>query len=584
MRSEKLKSMDEAARVWGELWERAYDKDVSRAFPGTGFTLKEAILAQLGTAEADAPLVYFEDTIVTRQQADEAACKVANGLRDLGIEKGDRVGIVASNRPEVMLSFMACYKCGFVAAAYNQRCAPREIEYALASVEVSALVIERDVLSKVLPALQRGAFPALKVVVVLEDRDCCSEAGFGGDGTSSAFAPKSGRLLDGVVTGLVQVEFAALLTMSSVDEPDVDVAPDDEALILFTGGTTGVSKACCQTHGRMVLELEAMHGWVRPALESGPASILVCMPMTHIMGINYGVHWQLVNGGSVVIASGNKPADIMTALKRYRPSVWATLPTLLHSVSSDDELAQTPYADLDLVIFGGSFIAKEMLEGLIAKTRARFVESYGMSESFGFVTCNPVGTMGKVGSIGIPLSNTDALVVDAQQGGRPLEPGERGEIVFRGPQTIREYWNNPAETAIALRDGWLYSGDIGYMDEDGFFYLVDRKKDTIVVSGFNVFPNEIDETLLAHPDVVDACTIGVPDEHSGERPKSFIVMKDGMHLDESELISHCRECLVAYKVPKYFEVVEEIPKTKARKPDRAFLRRVEQAKNETKIA
>lgn len=580
MYSEKPESMDEAARVYGELWEGAYDEDVLRTFEGTRATIKETMLGHLEGENADQPLIYFENMVITRRQADSAACRLGNGLLGLGVNKGDRVGIVASNRPETVLSFMACYKSGFVAAAYNQRCTSCEIERALANVGATALIIEEDTLAKLMSVLQGDALPALKVVVVLEASDCCC----GADSWSEGIPPTSSRsevcLPKEIPVRLVQSDFTSLLHKSSVTEPCVNVTGEDAAIILFTGGTTGISKACCQTHGRMVLELEAMHHWVRSSLKSGPANILVCMPMTHIMGINYGVHWQLVNGGSVVIASGNKPQDIKMAFERYRPSVWATLPTLLHSIASDEDIAQTPYANLDLVIFGGSFISKDLLDDLIAKTRARFVESYGMSESFGFVTCNPVRSMGKVGSIGIPLSNTDVLVVDAQQGIRPLAPGERGEIVFRGPQIIQEYWNNSAETKIALRNGWLYSGDIGYMDQEGFFYLVDRKKDTIVVSGFNVFPNEIDETLLTYPDVMDACTVGVPDEHSGERPKSFIVMKNGAQLDKSNLIAHCRERLVAYKVPKYFEVVEEIPKTKARKPDRAFLRRIELQKKE----
>lgn len=481
MYSEKPESMDEAARVYGELWEGAYDEDVLRTFEGTRATIKETMLGHLEGENADQPLIYFENVVITRRQADSAACRLGNGLLGLGVNKGDRVGIVASNRPETVLSFMACYKSGFVAAAYNQRCTSCEIERALANVGATALIIEEDTLAKLMSVLQGDALPALKVVVVLEASDCCC----GADSWSEGIPPTSSRsevcLPKEIPVRLVQSDFTSLLRKSSVTEPCVNVTGEDAAIILFTGGTTGISKACCQTHGRMVLELEAMHHWVRSSLKSGPANILVCMPMTHIMGINYGVHWQLVNGGSVVIASGNKPQDIKMAFERYRPSVWATLPTLLHSIASDEDIAQTPYANLDLVIFGGSFISKDLLDDLIAKTRARFVESYGMSESFGFVTCNPVRSMGKVGSIGIPLSNTDVLVVDAQQGIRPLAPGERGEIVFRGPQIIQEYWNNSAETKIALRNGWLYSGDIGYMDQEGFFYLVDRKKDTIVV-------------------------------------------------------------------------------------------------------
>lgn len=574
-------SLDAAARRCGELWEAAYDSGIARTYTATHRSIKEAMLDNLTGDKAEKPFIYFRDQVVTRGQADKAACRLAHGLLHAGVKKGDRVSIVVSNCPEIVVSFMACYKAGFIAAGYNQRCTSREIVGAVSSVDATALIVEKETLPKVFSAVCEGLLPALKVIVVVE-----------GD---SAWGDFSGALLDepvqgelsGIVSGCsaslpVQVGFASLLAASNSAEPDVCVNPDDEAILLFTGGTTGVSKGCCQTHERMVFELEAMGYWVSPALKTDSPSFLVCMPMTHIMGINYGIHWQLINGGSVVIAAGNKPPDIKEALDRYTPDVWATLPTLLHSVSCDEGLPQTHYKHLDLVIFGGSFISKEMLESLAAKTNARFVESYGMSESFGFVTCNPVGSMGKVGSIGIPLCNTDVLVVDAQEGSRVLERGEKGEIIFRGPQIIRGYWNNPEETTIALREGWLYSGDIGYMDTDGFFYLVDRKKDTIVVSGFNVFPKEIDETLLSYPDVLDACTIGVPDEHSGERPKSFVVTKDDRPLEVEKLLMYCRERLVAYKVPKYIEAVAEIPKTKARKPDRVLLRHREVEKSKEK--
>lgn len=556
MIEQNLARLDAVATACDRLWLSAYDEGVSRTFAQTHATIKEAMLAHLEKGSSQ-PLIFYKDARITRAQADEEACRLANGLTQAGIRKSDRVNIVVSNRPEAVVAFMACYKAGFVAAAFNQRCTAREITQSVACVSSTALIVERDTLPKVLPAIEAGELPSLKAVIVV-------------DGEGLDLPPAAGSAS--------VCPYVRVLAGADPVEPSAKISADDDAILLFTGGTTGVSKGCCQTHGAMVWELQAMRHWVSSALATPDPSILVCMPMTHIMGINYGVNWQLINGGSVVIAEGHKPLDIIRSLERYRPTVWATLPTLLHSVSKDEALPISPYRDLELVIFGGSFVAREMLEDMIAKTSARFVESYGMSESFGFVTCNPVGSMGKVGSIGLPISDTDVLVVDLEESTKVLVPGERGEIVFRGPQIIREYWANPEETKHALRDGWLYSGDIGYMDEDGFFYLVDRKKDTIVVSGFNVFPSEIDEVLMSHPLILDACTIGVPDEHSGERPKSFIVTADGAEIDAQEIDLFCRERLVAYKIPKYLEAISEIPKTKAKKPARAFLRQEEERK------
>ncbi len=547
-----------AANEFERLWTDAYDRDVTRKFRQTHCTIKESMLDLL-SKEGEKPLVKMGDVVVTRAEADAAACRLGNALLSEGVEKGSRISIIVPNRPEIVETFMACYKTGFVAAAFNQRSTGEEIVRTVASVESSVIVIENATLPKIAESLEAGELPSVSVVVVMD-----------ADNALTALGPV--RVLS----------WEAIQATADASEPAVEITNRDNALLLFTGGTTGVPKGCVQTHGRMVLELQSMHHWCQSALRSPDPLFLVCMPMTHIMGINYGVNWQVINGGAVAIGDGHSPERIIDAFNRFKPTVWAALPTLLHSVSKTDDLATCSYKDLDLVIFGGSFIARELLERLATMTHASFVESYGMSESFGFVTCNPVRSGGKVGSIGLPISNTDVLIVDSDEGTRPLNPGERGEIIFRGPQIIHDYWNNPEETAHALRGGWLYSGDIGYMDEDGFFYVVDRKKDTIVVSGFNVFPKEIDELLMSHPNIVDACTIGVPDEHSGERPKSFIVVDQAFHATEEELIAFCKQHLVAYKAPRYFEVLSEIPKTKNRKPDREKLKRIEREKGSKK--
>lgn len=550
---------EDAVKEYEKLWVASYDHDVERVFAQKYTTIKESMLDQVAEKGED-PFIYHGDQVITRFQADKEACKLANGLSSKGIERGDCVSILVSNRPEVIYSFMACYKAGFVAAGFNPRCTAPEIVKNVGGIMARALVIEREHFHKVLPDLEQGNYPFLKCVVLVD-----------GEGERGE--------------GLPVYSYEEFVGASSDAEPLAEVRPDDNAILLFTGGTTGVSKGCFQTHGAMVGELETMHHWVRSSLVAPDPKVLICMPMTHIMGINYGINWQVINGGSTVISPSFKPEGIIEAFNTYKPTMWATLPTLLHSVSGEGEaLSQSAYQDLELIIFGGSFIALKTIEDLMAKTDAQFVESYGMSESFGFVSCNPVESEGKPGSIGLPISNTDMLIVDPVHGTEVLEPYERGEIIFRGPQIIREYWNNPEETALALREGWLYSGDIGFMDDQGFFYLVDRKKDMIVVSGFNVYPKEIDELLIAHPVIFDACTIGVPDDHSGERPKSFIVLKEGFELEEQEVVAYCRETLVAYKVPKYLEFVAEIPKTKAKKPNRKLLKLLSDEKNNEKQA
>jgi len=569
---ETQRYLNEQAEKAAVLWTAAYDPQVVRNFQEEPRTLRECIAANLTGENAVKPLIRYWDVVVSRGEVNEQACRFGNALLDAGMRKGQRMSIVMANRPEIVVSFTTCYKTGFVAAAYNQRCTRAEIAQSVSGVCSSTLVLEKATVAKVMPSIQAGELPSLKLVVVVD-----------WDGESALYTPeeRASFIHDGediedcelTAPGMPRfVGWEGFLAAGSSDEPDVDVQLDDPAILLFTGGTTGVPKGCCQTQGRMARELRLMHHWCESALADDDPSFLVCMPMTHIMGISYGINWQLVNGGSVCLAEGSRPRQMIEAFKQFRPTVWAALPTLLHSMSLEPDLTETPYKDLDLVVFGGSFIAKETLDTMRKATNASFVESYGMSESFGFVTCNPVQSMGKVGSIGLPISDTDVLVVDAETGTRVCEPGERGEIIFRGPQTLREYWYNPAETEHAIRSGWVFSGDIGFADQDGFLYLVDRKKDTIVVSGFNVFPAEIDHMLMSHPAVIDACTVGVPDAHSGERPKSYVVLAADADVSPEELIAYCKEYLVAYKAPKYVEAIDAIPRTRNRKPDRNLLR------------
>lgn len=552
--------IDQAVQRYSAVWAKHYDAAVDRGYEAPVATIKQTMIELMARAAKD-PFIYYGDQVILREEANEQANRLGNALLSLGFEKGERVSLVVSNRPEIIYGFMACYKTGLVAAAYNQRCTSYEICGSINTVSSSVVIIEQEHAHKVLGALEAGQCSSVRAVIVLDGLEDLPET----------------------VGNTPVYRFEQLVCQACANEPAAEVLPTDNAILLFTGGTTGVSKGVCSTQGDMVREIKTMHHWAAPALTTPDPSVLICMPLTHIMGINYGVHWQIINGGSCIFSEGVHCDEIIDSFEKYHPSMWAALPTLLHCVSLDDRLATCPYKDLDFIIFGGSFISFETLSILRRSTKACFAESYGMSESFGFVSANPVLTGGKLGSIGLPISGVDMLIVDAQNGQIPCLPGERGEIIFRAKQIAKSYWNNPEETAKAIRGGWMYTGDIGYMDEDGFFYIVDRKKDMIVVSGFNVFPKDIDECLMAHPAVADACTIGVPDAHSGQRPKSFVVLKKGATATEEELRAYCKKRLVAYKAPKYVEFIGTIPTTRNRKQDRVLLRKREEEKASAKL-
>ncbi|MBQ3386195.1 MAG: acyl--CoA ligase, partial [Eggerthellaceae bacterium] len=433
-------SLEEAVARYDKLWRAAYDEEVGRTFTQTHQTIRECMDAWMQTELADEPLIYFEDRVITRREANEQANRLANALFEVGAVKGRRVSIIMANRPEIVETFMACYKGGFIAAPFNERCTSREIQGAIRTAGSSTVIIEYAQFEKIFAPVEEGDCPCVHRIIVLD-------------------WPAERPLPEHVPVPVY--DYADLVSGANPEEPAVEILPDDEALLLYTGGTTGVPKGCCQTQRRMTFELQAMHHWAHHVLKHPDPRTLICMPMTHIMGINYGINWQMINGGSTIIVDGHKAHHIIDAFNRFEPTMWAALPTLIHSISFDPELSATTYRNLDFVIFGGSFIAKETLHNMIAKTDASFIESYGMTESFGFVTANPAKSMGKVGSIGLPISSTDVLIVDTEDGTKALPPNHYGEIIFRGPEVIDEYWNNPEETAKAIRNGWMYSGDIG---------------------------------------------------------------------------------------------------------------------------
>lgn len=299
---------------------------------------------------------------------------------------------------------------------------------------------------------------------------------------------------------------------------------------------------------------------------------LACIPMNHVFGFMANVGFNFYSGGSLVTVPAPTPDTLMDAIEKHKPTSFPTVPALVIALLNHPRFKAAEVSFATGVFCGGSALPVEVFHAFEREANCRIVEGFGMSESCQQVTANSTRGKRKIGSVGVPYPNTDVLVVDDETGTKLMPPGQPGEIIWRGPQMMRGYWNNPEETANTIRDGWLYTGDIGYLDEDGFLYLVDRKKDMIICSGFNVYPREIDEVCYAMPEVLDACTIGVPHPKRGETPRVYIVLKEGAQLTAEEVIARCREKLTAYKVPTEVEFLQDLPRTLAGKADRKALR------------
>ena len=344
---------------------------------------------------------------------------------------------------------------------------------------------------------------------------------------------------------------------------------DSLAALQYTGGTTGVSKGAMLSHGNLLGNVAQMLSMNAALLKEGEESILTALPLYHIFAytVNLLLFYQ-IGGHNVLIPSPRPPRNLQKAFEKYPVTWFSGVNTLFNALANEEWFQQAPPKSLKLSVAGGM-----ALHGAVAKRWKEVVgtpviEGYGLTEASPVVSFNPVDRV-KEGTIGIPFPSTDVKLVDEDR--KPVAPGQPGELACKGPQVMLGYWERPDETAKVLEDGWLYTGDIAQMDEEGYFKIVDRKKDMILVSGFNVYPNEVEDCLAHHPGVREAAVIGVPDEHSGEAVKAFVVKKDPSLTAES-VVKHCRESLAGYKVPRQVEFRDDLPKSPIGKIIRRELR------------
>lgn len=551
------------------LWGTAYDDGVCRHVELPAVTLKDCILSTVGRQADDVHVVYKSRSL-TYAETNEQACRLANGLRERGMRKGDVLCVMLGDIPELIVTYMACYKTGFIAVGLNPRSTADELAHRMNDGFAHALVVSNAVVDVALAGFaQSDAHPNVMITVDdaagtkdVEKRRC---KGF----------PAREKM-----PAIETVAWENFLVQADNAEPNVEVAPDDVAMLIYTGGTTGLPKGCPLTHRMLIWAQYFFYSFLAPRLGSAcNMTSLLTSPMTHAYGMDFGVNWGIVIGGKVVIAHSLDGRTIAQLIREQQVAVWGAVPAMLAMLCSEMEQTHEAVPSLAVVVVSCAATSTDTLKRFQRLcSSVALVQDYGMTETSGPVTLTPViGGMSE-GSVGVPVENTDILVVDLKDGITPLPFGERGEVIFRGPQIIDEYWNASEESVKAFRGEWLYSGDVGCFDEKGFLSVVDRIKDVIEVGGFSVFPREIDEVMHAHPDVADTCTIGVPDEKSGERPKSFVVLKPESHVGERELIEYCHKHLIAYKCPKYIELVDRIPLTAMGKPDKQELRRREKEK------
>jgi len=530
-------------KPWLEVYERGNVEPESQVFEGS---LHDLFTHAAEEHRGKTALSFYGTTFeFGRLQA--LVEKMAASLAAAGVSKGDRVALMLPNCPQYVISFFATVKLGAIVTQINPMYVEREISHILDDSGAETIVVYAPVYERERAVL---ANTNLKNVIVVD---------FGDEP-------------EGLDAG--HVSFGDFLSTDAEPAPDVEIDPaEDVAALQYTGGTTGVSKGAMLTHRNLVANVQqAIDVFVQnPEMFTGRKCV-GALPFFHIYGLTCVMLFGIKLGCEQILLPRFEVEEALAVFENDRPTMFSGVPTMYMALlASDANLRKHHLHDVKIFNSGGSALPVNLKRSFEEKAGKPLFEGYGLSEASPVTHNNPpfLGE-GREGSIGIPIPSTDSRIVDVETGEQEMPIGESGELIVKGPQVMKGYLNMPGETASTLRDGWLHTGDVAKMDEDGYFYIVDRKKDMIVASGYNVYPREVEEVLFEHPDVAEAVAIGIPDEYRGESVKAFVVKRSGALVTEEEMIAFCKERLAAYKAPKAVEFREDLPKSTVGK----LLRRV----------
>ncbi len=551
-------------------WFASYDKGVPHSL-----SYREVpVYAWLDDSADNYPThkaCIFHNTSISYAGLRKKAEIFAANLQERGVRPGDRVGIMLPNLPQTMIAFWGVLKAGAIVTMINPLYMEKELLHQIRDAGIKVLVshdacwpkfaklqealgVEQYFITTITEAL---SFPLNLLQRYKNFRD-------------KNYKP--------VPFDNKQVfPFSALLKGSRRFCAPIDNPRQTLALLQYTGGTTGLSKGAMLSHYNVACNVQQIEAALSHLHES-PQTFMGVLPFFHVYGLNTCLVLPTVFHARVVPITRYLPAELLVSMKKYQGTVLPGAPAMYISLLQQKHKQKISLSSLKVCIAGSAPMPLEMLRQFEETFGARISEGYGLSEASPITHLSPASDKRKVGSIGLPLPDTEARIVDMELGTIPMPPGKVGELIIRGPQVMSGYWNSPDESAGALRNGWLYTGDIASMDEDGFFFIVDRKKDMSIVGGYNVSPREIDEVLYEHPKVKEAVSVGVPHTSRGEVIKAYIVLKDGEACDASEIIRWCRERLASYKVPRMVEFRTELPKSLVGKILRRLLRAEEEAK------
>ena len=480
---------------------------------------------------------HFMGKDTSYAEFDQSVSMFATALQDLGIKKGDHVAFLLGNTPHFLISLYATMRIGATAIPVNPIYTPDEISYIIHNSDAKAVIA----LDLMLPLVEKaaGAFPTVEHYIICE---------------TVPETPEKIAALPAEVKAKV-LPFSQLITKGRPNFNPIEMDENETAIILYTSGTTGRPKGAMLTHKNLYSNARDVAEYLSFTEND---RIITTLPVFHVFALTVVVNAPLLTGATLLLMPKFSPADIFTVAREKKATVFAGVPTMYNFLYQFPTGESTDFATIRLAISGGSSLPVALLHNFEEKFAVRISEGYGLSEASPVTCFNPLDRDRIPGSIGTNIVNVENKVVD--EFGEEVKDGLVGELVVRGPNVMKGYYKMPEETEATIRDGWLYTGDMAKRDDNGYFYIVDRKKDLAIVGGYNVYPREVEEVLFAHRDIVEAAVIGVPDPDFGEAIHAFVVVKDGVSLTPEALEHYCAERLAKYKVPKRFEFLDELPK------------------------
>jgi long-chain acyl-CoA synthetase len=535
-------------------WLNHYPEQVPKSIRYSAIPL-HGLLEKTAEQHPDKVAVTCGDKELTYRELNAESTRFAASLATLGVRKGDRVAIFLPNLPQFPIAYFGILKAGAVLTTISPLHKEREVQHQLSDSEAETLVA-LDSLYPIVEAV--WAKTKLKHVVLTSIEE---------------YAPKSASLGKSSV-----LSFQALLNENkNATAPQVAIDPqEDLAALQYTGGTTGTAKGVMLTHANLVSNAVAFAAWIRGATAS--ETFLTALPLFHIYGMTTSMNAPISLAAKMVLLPRFEPQTALETIQRHRVTVFCGVPTMYSVLLANPALGKYDLTSIRVCISGASSLPPQVQRRFMEVTGGFLAEGYGLTEASPVTHCTPVDrTMKtvKVGSIGLPLPDTEARIVDGETGVKTLEPDETGELAIKGPQVMRGYWRKPEETALVLRGGWLLTGDIARMDRDGYFYITDRKKDLIKYKDYSVYPRELEDVLYEHPAVKLCAVIGKPEPVVGEIPKAFIVLKDGATASEQEIQAFVNEKVAPYKAIRELEFRRELPLSSAGKVLRRALRNEE---------